>query len=974
MRKALLIIFVLILSVGGSWAVKYESLDLLNTINLASYYNDYLGFVYDTHGCLHFTPPDIYLLVRTLPKGIPLRVKKYKEKTAPFSVKDVPYLTDITKNTEEIEKHAQTFQNGTTEVVVYPGLNKLFIKVDGYPYAQVKALAGPEEKALMAYEVYGGEPIVWDFMLSTPTDPGKYSVLRSTSHYLSNAYYKNTIVPFGAWMIRRDGNWVYQKGNQWFKLPKHLVNDLALPEDKRQYNYFDVTLDKDGQVFAARWASHDFGKYVLQWTKDGRNFYPEMGYAVGELAYEQIMLVKDFVHILTMPGPDDFDYLMAQNKNFVFYKQLYDFVISDGKTVPAQVNPAALSYYKLFNRLELTDDDWMNVDPRVMKAYYEYGTNRLPRSRNPRRKALGLYYYLRFNSLVIDKQAYWYGKLRQDWDFWRRVRVSLREDFEKMGILSLENRQNVLESWLSDRLEFRAALPPQQAKYVQELSFSEFFNPDDENRIFAARESEIMRQMIQRALRGEIEGPQFHSVKALNDYNFGLLLNDILGDLYKSHGCLHVSPRNAYFLFYLLPKGAQVVVYDYSEKIAEEQIADIPYLANMVNIAEDLELLKENFKDAKDIQVALYPSSGVWVIFIKGEPFAKLRVKGGPKETFYLMQDRDKDGKPIFEDHLAYPTTPGTYYIFKKTENYVSNIYYPTTIIPMGATIRYENNKWVFNTQKGKLKRLPAPVLKDLLAPPEDKRYKYYDAMVNASGEVEALKWGSHPFGRYALQTTRDFKNPHPELIHSSGDLMMEERQLIDDLINILSAPYDDLDECITGSEIFEVYKACYDFVQDPTREDIIEAKEAGSYKLYYGMPISTEEAAEIPRDAIIASKVLKNEKLTKEEKQLLVKEGIAYYRGGQFKINMQKIRGLNFDTYQFVVTIEKYAHHYGALKKYWPELTGLRKALLTDFNEFVIKDPQLLHNFMRELMIRRTELKGLTQRQALEILSGMLE
>jgi hypothetical protein len=45
----------------------------------------------------------------------------------------------------------------------------------------------------------------------------------------------------------------------------------------------------------------------------------------------------------------------------------------------------------------------------------------------------------------------------------------------------------------------------------------------------------------------------------------------------------------------------------------------------------------------------------------------------------------------------------------------------------------------------------------------------------------------------------------------------------------------------------------------------------------------------------------------------------------------------------------------------------------LQDFNNFVIKDPGVLHNFTRELMLKRTRLEKLTQEDALNILAKML-
>jgi hypothetical protein len=435
---------------------------------------------------------------------------------------------------------------------------------------------------------------------------------------------------------------------------------------------------------------------------------------------------------------------------------------------------------------------------------------------------------------------------------------------------------------------------------------------------------------------------------------------------------MHVSPRNAKFLYELLPVGAKISIYDYSKKISGEAIADVPFLANMVNFKDDLYKLKEKFAVTSEVQVVVYPFTGVWIVYVKEKPFAKLLVRGGPQAKMYLVQGRDKNGKPIFEDHLAYPTSPGTYYVFKKVEDYVSQIYRDTTVIPMGGIIKNEKDKWIFQNKKGKWRSIPKALQRDLDSPPDQRGYTYYDSVMNSSGEAVAVRWGSHPFGKYALQTTVNKRSPFPELIHSSGDLMMEERQLINDIIKILSAPYDDLEECVKSSSNFDLYKTCYDFVKDPSR-DLVQARERGAYKLYFGLPLTSTEVSALPLDVIAANKVLKNKKLGKDEINVLVDAGAARLRRGKLKFNTQKILGLQFDTYQYVVTIQKFAHHYGTLKKHWKELTALRRALLRDFNDFVLKDTALFHNFVRELMLERAGLEKLSQDKALGILDEML-
>jgi hypothetical protein len=103
-----------------------------------------------------------------------------------------------------------------------------------------------------------------------------------------------------------------------------------------------------------------------------------------------------------------------------------------------------------------------------------------------------------------------------------------------------------------------------------------------------------------------------------------------------------------------------------------------------------------------------------------------------------------------------------------------------------------------------------------------------------------------------------------------------------------------------------------------------------------------------------------------------LISAGVAKLKKGKAVFDEKKLLGLRYDTYQYVVGIEKYAHHYVTLKQYWPELSGLRTAMLEDFNNFVLKDPQLFYSFMRELMLSRINYERLSQPDAIKLLDEL--
>ena len=958
---------IVLLCCATAQAQVFDSLTLINSANWARFFNDVMGYQYASRGNLHFYPSDIYLLYRTIAPGTALKVKPYKLAAGDpsFQTSRIPYFTDITKSEDDIQKHLGVFKSAYTELVLYPSLNLLFLFSGGGPYAKIAVQCGLVNPYLAPLEVAADQPIKWDSLPSRPTETGSFELYSITSHYLSGTYYKDTVVPFGAWLRKIKGVWCYQENDWWYRLPDYIASDLEKEPGKRQFKYYDV----DMSVPAARWAGNDFGSYVMLWTNKKGYRTDQIGYAPEELCYEQVILVKDIVQLLTLDGPAELDYFVGKNRNFSFYKSLYDFIGSQGKTPPPGVARQLLDDYRLMKGWELQGE----IDPRLLKAFKEYTENRLPRDREARQRALGLYNYLQQNAWLIEKQARWYERLKGNWGFLMEVKKKLAEDFIRMGVLSQENRQNILEGWLTERLAFGKAAPPSEAKYLQELAFTTFFRPDEKSSVFTQRESAVMRDTIRKILSGEVTGLELDSVNALNNYNFGRLLNEILGDLYKSHGCLHVSPRNSYFLYNILPVGARMNVHKYSENISSEALSGIPLLSDMVNLSEELEQLKNQIAVTEEVRIEVFPSTGDWILYLKDQPFTRIVVRGGPRAPFYMLQGRDASGKPIFEDHLAYPTTTGKYYIFHKVVDYLSNLYRDTTIIPMGGTIRLIDKGWVFNDRGGNLRSLPEVVADDLNRPPEARQYTYYDSVSNASDEVVAVKWGSHPFGKYAIETSIDKKKSFPELIHSSGDLIMEERQIVNDLIGLLALPYDNLEDCVDYDPNFAYYKICSDFVADPSSGEAIGVKERANYKLYFGLSLSSEEAAALPPDLFIVSKIVRGQKPDNTENLLLIAQGLAKKVKGKLVIDRQKINGMNFDMYQYVVAIQKYANHYNVLKKHWSELNELRLAMLKDFNNFVIKDSALFHNFMRELMLSRTRLEKITQEKAFKLLDQLV-
>ncbi|MEK7375775.1 MAG: L,D-transpeptidase [Candidatus Margulisiibacteriota bacterium] len=940
MKKIILICsLILLLFTGHVFAGDaYESLKLINSSNWGVFWNGMFTLLPESRGGLNLSPVDAYLLYRVIPAGIPIKIKPYKieKNDLSFMTDKVPFLAQITATQSDIEKHIKIITYQTSEVVVYPSLHRLFILVNAVPYAQAALNAGGREEYLPVISVRSDGMVRWSSVLALPLKAGDYKTLNPSSQYLSGTYYNETVIPFGAWLVKSDGAWTYQIEGNWFKAPDFIASDLALPSKNRSYRYFDESPDGS----AARWGSNIFGEELLFWSKNGEQGYPQIGFAPGDLVYQQKMLLKDLVDLLTSSGPDDFDSCIARNPDF-----------------------------RSFNSAAFEESD-----PQIIKAVSEYRDNRLPRDPLARKKTLGLYYYALDNSTDADRQILWHNNIKKDWSFFELLRSKLREDFARMGIFSQENRQNVLEEWLVQRLAYEQASPPSEAKYVQPLNFSDFFRPLEKRSVFTEREREVMRPLIRKAVSGEAGAINLRSVDSLNNYNFGRILNDILGDLYRSHGCLHVSPRNIYVLYKTLPERTKIVIHPYSQKISGEAFALVPLLSDLVDFSEDVEKIKGIFGMASGVRIEVYTDSGLWIIYLKDKPYAKLIVKGGPREVFYMVDDRNSKGLPVFSKDLAYPTTPGDYKIYDKVIDYVSSLYRDTTIVPQGAPVKKQANKWIFQDRDGNWQALPKSISDDISRLPEARGFTYYDEKTNGSGEVIDIRWGSQPFGKYAMRIAKNGKGPSPELIHTSGDLIMEERQLVNDLIKTMAAPSDDMDDCIDNNTDFAYYRDCYRFISDQTKGDVLDNKLKAYYKLYYGLPLATQEAALLPRDSIAADKAIRRQPLSKEEINVLISAGVAKIKNGKAVFDDKKLRGLRYDTYQYVVIVEKYAHHYIVLKQYWTELAGLRDSMLEDFNNFVLKDPKLFYSFMREVMLSRIGLERLSQEKAIKLLDALIK
>ncbi|MFA4905176.1 MAG: hypothetical protein WC645_01590 [Candidatus Margulisiibacteriota bacterium] len=451
MKKVLIAVLFTLLLASFGLAQQLKSKEILNKTNFASYFREYLGYPYDSNGCLHFSPSDIYLLYKTIPTGTKLVIRPYADRSPGLVDSSLTFFDDLVLNETDVQKYAEIFSADDIFMVVYPSLSRLYIYLGGKPYVKLYVHPGPREEYLMLENVIKGKPLVKDFMLATPTDPGTYYILEKTDRYRSPTYSGITQVPFGAVMQKINGTWKYREKMRLEPVPQFIQDDLQKKEGDRYYSYFDPVYDSRGNTVSIKWVGNDFGKYVITWTKDGRTRYPELGYSAGPLVFEQLMIVSGVADLLTMPGVGDFDLLVNKSRPFSAYKNTYDFVSTGGRQ--GRLVPEEAAFFRLYHGIPLTAQDRSVLDPRMKKAFEDYHSGALPKKLSARNNTISLYHYLRVYNEVLNKQAIWYKKLKDDWSYWGALREALINDFDNEGIAP-EARKKMVEGWINDRLEF----------------------------------------------------------------------------------------------------------------------------------------------------------------------------------------------------------------------------------------------------------------------------------------------------------------------------------------------------------------------------------------------------------------------------------------------------------------------------------------------------------------------------------------
>ena len=934
------------------------SIDKINNLNLPKNLNKIL-FLPEGNGSIAISPSDILILTKIIKPGITIEVKKYKEEPS-FNIETLEALSDLVLSYADIKDTAKIFAENDVKIEVYPTFRMLTIMINNAPYAKVEAISGPETKgdSISSISQYG--EILWAVDTLKPTQHGIYKFLGYKQNYQSSLYPETTGIPFGSVLLKNGRDWSYSTGEQRYALPQKIVQDLESQKSEKEFSYYGIKYDREGKIIEAQWGSNELGRYVMFYAKNDYTENQNMIYSPGAALYKNIKFIELLSDFFTSYSIEE----LYKNPYIANCKEAYDFLILN---TPVSRTIEAVCY-KLFYELPISTDEAQYLPQEIVDGFYAYkNRDKVKLKKGFDGKYVGEYAFVLNNALSLQERGEYFKFLVDNQVFFNTLKTDLKKDFEIANVFSPTEQKQLIFDWLQKRLEFKTVEPLQS----KSLSFYDFFKKSDENYKIDQKDKDYFRSFVAQAKGANL---QIFSAEEINRYNFGVLLNQILGNLYKSHGCLHLSPRDAYLVYSSIPVGSRINIFNYNKLPNLETLEALPYLADLVDFKEDLTSVASTLASSITT-IEVFPLTGDWIIHEKSGPFAKLSIKGGPKEKMHMVERWDEFGNPIFSPNLAYPTSSGTFYIFKKVESYQSKLYKDTTSIPMGAVIKKKGDYWIFEDLNGNWKRVPEAISIDLAVPQSDRDFAYYDTTTDKDGSIIQTRWGSHDFGKYSLTMSKNKKSQIPEVIHTAGDLMLEQRNLVGDLIELLATPGDSFDECIKFNTDFSFYKTCYDFTRNISSETFSDPIISGNYKAYYGIPLSEREAKVVSPYAVIATRVLKNNMaLSDSEKELLIKGKIATIEKKKFKINKEKLSGINFDSYQYAIYIQKLANHYTQLRDHWDGLTKVREAMLKDFQQFTIKDPVIFKKFIKEMVLKRVDLQAITSEDVYKILEDIIE
>jgi len=444
-----------------------DFLTLINEMNFPNISQEILGHPYDSHGCFHFYPADIYILYSIVPDLAELQVKDYTS-TPDVAVSELPWAIEVIKKTADIKYYKELLNNpSNASVVAYPGSEVWIIYNKKVPLFRMKALPGPSKAYYLSYTNPTSSEYTFDPSLSEATTPGKYYIFGRSDDFFTTSYRYTTIVPMWAKIQKTSGGYVYYRKNKAYPVPEIIRIDLEKNYAGRLiYNYFDIKRDASGKIVEAMWGSHDFGKYTIFWSRDKRNVSNEMGYATGEVSFEQKQFIMDLATALSVPSSNKLESFLNNFSGYHEYINLLYFL--KGNDSFYLNNPVVTTYLRLMYNQNVTYKEWQGLPPYIRAAYKLYyfpkdytldseeiySLNKIGINSKDYRKIYGIERELYLYKIAADKLILKFAYLTKNWDYFKQIYSLGQTEFAKAHIDSLKTKEDVFYKILLKRNQF----------------------------------------------------------------------------------------------------------------------------------------------------------------------------------------------------------------------------------------------------------------------------------------------------------------------------------------------------------------------------------------------------------------------------------------------------------------------------------------------------------------------------------------
>ncbi|HCT83721.1 MAG TPA: hypothetical protein DF296_00805 [Candidatus Margulisbacteria bacterium] len=433
---------------------------------------------------------------------------------------------------------------------------------------------------------------------------------------------------------------------------------------------------------------------------------------------------------------------------------------------------------------------------------------------------------------------------------------------------------------------------------------------------------------------------QYQLIREINDFKVASYINNGIGNLYISHGCVHISPATSFILYSILPLNATVYIKGYNLN-PPDNLAEIAELTDLVNSNEDIQNLKYKCSDPTGLKLVLYPQKA-GILFLNNKAFAKFNVMSGPEFSNYPLQGKDEKGL-VFDKNYAEPTPEGMFRIFKKTDYFYASLYPDTSLLKQDCLMVYKDNKWKYWDEDKQLwASVPVNIAEDLARKDDSFTMLFYEIKRDKDNNIISARWGGHPFGKHALMLMDDKNVITSILIHTNGQLLLEEQEMLYYITDmIISDKEKTWDEFVESHQPLIEMRYITDFIQNPQNSSFADNKSTAFFKLANNLSLSAEEKLYVPDYYYLSQRVTRATKykmtyaFSSADKRVL-----SEWRISQDKMIYPKFYGIYYDIFSYDLSFRKSASWYNSLRITWDYVQPLKQEFMVYFDKNNIESP----------------------------------